>query len=228
MIYGIYQHQESKKRIILIGAPGSGKGTQAQFLSKKYCIPTISTGNILRSYANLDNEVDVIDIANCMSRGTLVNDEIVINLVIKRLSDKDCCHGFLLDGFPRTLSQAKALKQAKINLDFIVELVVPDEILVERILGRRIHLSSGRIYHTKFYPPKIDGKDDITGDNLYHRLDDHENIIRKRLKEYHKQMIPLIYFYKKEAQMGRIHYLKIDASDESSVVNIGLTNLLLI
>ncbi|WWP00177.1 MAG: adenylate kinase [Candidatus Dasytiphilus stammeri] len=226
MRYGISKHQERKKRIILMGAPGSGKGTQSQFISKKYCIPTISTGNILRSYVNC-NQFDVLDISNCMSRGLLVNDEIVINLVIKRLFDKDCYHGFLLDGFPRTISQAKALKRADIKLDYIVELVVSDDILVERLIGRRIHLSSGRIYHTKFCPPKIEGKDDITGDDLYHRLDDHENIIRTRLREYHKQMIPLISFYKKEAQMGNIHYIKINGSEESSVVHTGLTNILI-
>ncbi|WWO99660.1 MAG: adenylate kinase [Candidatus Dasytiphilus stammeri] len=217
---------KSKKRILLIGPPGSGKGTQAQFISNKYIIPTISTGNILRTYANVDNELGA-SIYQSMSRGKLVNDEIVIYLVIKRLSEKDCCNGFLLDGFPRTIFQAKALKQAGIKLDYLLELVVPDEIVVERIIGRRIHLSSGRIYHNKFYPPKIEGKDDITGDDLYHRLDDRENIIYQRLNEYHQQMRALISFYKKESEIGLIQYYKINGNDESSVVNTTLTNLLI-
>ncbi|WWO95240.1 MAG: nucleoside monophosphate kinase [Candidatus Dasytiphilus stammeri] len=215
-----------QKSIILIGAPGSGKGTQAQFISNKYSIPIISTSNILRTYAKLEDNDISKKIYQSMSIGNLVNDKLVINLIIKRLSHTDCKKGFLLDGFPRTILQAQALKKSGIKLDYFLELVVSDNILVERLLGRRIHLSSGRIYHTKFYPPKIKDKDDLTGEKLYHRFDDHENIIHKRLKEYHKQMIPLISFYKQEAQMGLIQYFKIDGSSESSIVNIALTNLL--
>ncbi|WWO98637.1 MAG: adenylate kinase [Candidatus Dasytiphilus stammeri] len=215
-----------KRCIILIGAPGSGKGTQAQFISKKYEIPNISTGDMLRTYANSDNHLSS-DIYKSMLRGKLVDDEMVINLVKKRLSHKDCENGFLLDGFPRTLVQAQALKEAGIKVNYVLELDVPDDIIVERIVGRRIHLSSGRIYHTKFSPPKIEGKDDITGDDLYHRFDDNETLVRKRLKEYHRKTIPLIDFYKTEMEKGLIRYFIIDGNYESSVINTVLSKILI-
>ncbi|WWO99056.1 MAG: adenylate kinase [Candidatus Dasytiphilus stammeri] len=212
-------------RIVLLGAPGAGKGTQAQFICKKYGIPKISTGDMLREYFK-NNDLLTQTSKKIMEVGKLVPDELVINLVKQRLGHKDCRHGFLLDGFPRTINQVSAMNQADIIVDYVLEFVVPDEIIIERIIGRRIHLPSGRIYHIRSSPPKIEGKDDLTGENLSIRQDDHEDMIRQRLIEYHQQTVPLTSYYLKEADTGFIKYYQIDGTAEIKAVNAALVNIL--
>lgn len=182
-------------RLMLLGAPGAGKGTQAQLLVKEYNIPQISTGDMLRS-AVANNTPLGQSAKKIMASGALVPDEIMIDLVKERLNEADCHRGFLLDGFPRTIAQAEALKEAGIYLDYVIELKVPDEEIIKRITGRRIHPASGRLYHIDYHPPKNDNQDDITGEPLIQRPDDCEQIIRKRLEVYHKQTEPLINYYK--------------------------------
>ncbi|WWO98038.1 MAG: adenylate kinase [Candidatus Dasytiphilus stammeri] len=212
-------------RVILIGAPGAGKGTQAQFICEKYGIPKISTGDMLREYFK-NNDLLSQTSKKIMEVGKLVPDELVINLVKERLCHKDCRHGFLLDGFPRTINQVSAMNQADILVDYVLEFVVPDSIIIERIIGRRIHLPSGRIYHIKSSPPKIEGKDDLTGENLSIRQDDHEDMIRQRLIEYHQQTVPLTSYYIKEADTGFTKYYKIDGTAEIKAVNAALVSIL--
>ena len=197
-------------RIILLGAPGAGKGTQAQYLQKKYHIPQISTGDMLRTAIKSGSETG-LTVKKIINSGLLVTDEIVVSLVKERIAQDDCANGFLLDGFPRTLAQAKSLKKIT-NIDYIIELNVADDYIIERITGRRIHASSGRVYHIKFNPPKIADKDDVTGEFLTRRNDDQENIVRKRLDEYHSMTHPLLEFYKNEAASVGIKYIKIDGS----------------
>ncbi|WWP00731.1 MAG: adenylate kinase [Candidatus Dasytiphilus stammeri] len=212
-------------RVVLLGAPGTGKGTQAQFICEQYGIPKISTGDMLRKYFK-NNEIISQTSKKIMEGGKLVPDELVINLVKERLCHKDCRHGFLLDGFPRTIHQLSAMNQADIIVDYVLEFVVPDEIIIERIIGRRIHLPSGRIYHIKYSPPKIEGKDDLTGENLSIRQDDHEDLIRQRLIEYHQQTVPLTSYYIKEAHAGVTKYYQIDGTAEIKAVNAALATIL--
>ncbi|MFN6885020.1 adenylate kinase, partial [Proteus mirabilis] len=167
-------------RIILLGAPGAGKGTQAQFIKENYGIPQISTGDMLRAAVSAGTELGLKAKA-LMDNGQLVTDELVIALVKERIKQDDCRNGFLLDGFPRTIPQADAMKEAGINVDFVLEFAVPDEIIVERIVGRRVHAPSGRVYHIKFNPPKVENRDDVTGEELTTRKDDQEETVRKRL-----------------------------------------------
>ncbi|WWP02158.1 MAG: adenylate kinase [Candidatus Dasytiphilus stammeri] len=208
-------------RIILLGAPGAGKGTQALFISNRYSIPIISTGNILRTLIKTCK-----DIKEYMTLGKLVKDDFVIQQVKKRISQKDCNNGFLLDGFPRNLLQAHALKIANIKIDYVFNLFVPDKIIIDRIIGRRIHLTSGRIYHIKFYPPKIKDKDDITGEELQIRQDDYENIVLNRLNEYHQYTAPLIPFYINEAKMGLTRYYQIDGTNKITLINAHIKKIL--
>jgi adenylate kinase len=188
-------------RLMLLGGPGAGKGTQANKLIKHFNIPQISTGDMLR--ASIANGSELGKHAkSIMESGKLVSDEIIINLVKERLSLADCEHGFLFDGFPRTIQQANALKDTGIKLDHVIEIAVPDEEIIKRLSGRRVHLSSGRVYHMIFNPPAVDNKDDVTGEELVQREDDKEETILNRLKVYHKETEPLIDYYKRWASTG--------------------------
>ncbi|ETS33139.1 adenylate kinase [Photorhabdus temperata] len=212
-------------RIILLGAPGAGKGTQAQFIMEKYGIPQISTGDMLRTAVKAGTELG-LKAKGLMDNGKLVTDELVIALVKERIQQDDCRNGFLLDGFPRTIPQADAMKEAGINVDYVLEFDVPDELIVERIIGRRVHAPSGRVYHIKFNPPAVENKDDVTGEELTIRKDDHEDIVRKRLVEYHQQTAPLVSYYQKEAETGNTQYFRIDGTRKVSEVSEELANIL--
>ena len=182
-------------KLILLGAPGAGKGTQAQYLTEKYGIPQISTGDMLRAAVKLGTELGQIA-KKVMDQGGLVSDELVVNLVKERITHNDCTKGFLFDGFPRTIPQAQALKDAGISIDGVVEIDVADEEIIKRMSGRRVHPGSGRTYHLVFNAPKQTGKDDVTGEDLVQRADDQEDTVRQRLSIYHQQTAPLIDFYK--------------------------------
>jgi adenylate kinase len=188
-------------RLILLGPPGAGKGTQAGFITDAYGIPQISTGDMLRAAVKAGTALGLAA-KKVMDAGSLVSDDIIIGLVRERLKEADCAKGYLFDGFPRTLPQAEALKGAGIALDFVLEIDVPDAEIIERMAGRRVHLASGRTYHVAFNPPKVSGKDDVTGDDLIQRDDDREETVRKRLTVYHAQTQPLIEYYTKWAATG--------------------------
>ena len=181
-------------RLILLGAPGAGKGTQAAFICQKYGIPQISTGDMLRAAVKAGTPLG-LQAKAVMASGGLVSDELIINLVKERIGQSDCASGFLFDGFPRTLPQADAMKVAGVKLDFVLEIDVPFEAIIERMSGRRSHPASGRIYHIKFNPPKADGLDDVTGEPLVQREDDKEETVRKRLEVYDAQTRPLVDYY---------------------------------
>jgi len=198
-------------RIILLGAPGAGKGTQAQFLMAKHSIPQISTGDMLRAAIKAGTDLGKQAKA-VMDAGQLVSDELIIGLVKERIAQDDCKGGFLLDGFPRTIPQADAMKENGVNVDHVVEFDVPDEVIVERMAGRRVHSGSGRVYHLVYNPPKEAGKDDVTGDDLSIRPDDEEATVRKRLAIYHEQTKPLVNYYKAEAEQRHCAYLTIDGT----------------
>jgi len=182
-------------KLILLGAPGAGKGTQAQYLTEKYGIPQISTGDMLRAAVKAGTELGQIA-QKVMAEGGLVTDELIINLVKERIAEDDCQKGFLFDGFPRTIPQAQALKDANVSIDAVVEINVADEEIIKRMSGRRVHPGSGRTYHLVFNAPKQMGKDDVTGEDLVQRADDQENTVRQRLSIYHQQTAPLVDFYK--------------------------------
>jgi len=188
-------------RLILLGPPGAGKGTQAAFITKKYGIPQISTGDMLRAAVKAGTPLG-IEAKKVMDAGGLVSDEIIIGLVKDRLQQPDCQAGYLFDGFPRTIPQAEAMKAAGVKLDFVLEIDVPEEDIIERMSGRRVHLSSGRTYHLKFNPPRVAGKDDVTGEDLIQRDDDREETVRKRLDVYRAQTRPLIAYYGDWAKTG--------------------------
>lgn len=188
-------------RLILLGAPGAGKGTQATFICKKYGIPQISTGDMLRAAVKAGTEMGVAA-KRVMDSGGLVSDEIIIGLVKERIAQPDCANGFLFDGFPRTIVQADAMKAAGVKLDLVLEIDVPDEAIVERMSGRRSHTASGRTYHVKFNPPKVDGKDDVTGEDLIQRDDDQEATVLNRLEVYKAQTRPLVGYYTDWAATG--------------------------
>jgi len=199
-------------RIILLGAPGAGKGTQAQFLTKRYNIPQISTGDMLRAAIKAGTEMGKMAKA-AMDAGKLVTDEIIIGLVKDRIAEDDCKNGYLLDGFPRTLAQADAVTNAGINIDAVIEIDVADSEIVKRMSGRRAHLASGRTYHIIFNPPKVEGKDDVTGEDLVQRDDDKEEVVLDRLKVYHEQTKPLIGYYKEQAAKNpKITYITVDGT----------------
>ena len=188
-------------RLILLGAPGAGKGTQANFIKEKYNIPQISTGDMLRAAIKAGTELGLAA-KKVMDAGGLVSDDIMIGLVKNRLQEADCANGYLFDGFPRTIAQADAMKDNGINVDYVLEIDVPDELIVERMSGRRSHPASGRVYHTKFNPPKVADTDDITGEPLVQRDDDKEETVKKRLAVYHNQTEVLLGYYNKWAQSG--------------------------
>ena len=186
-------------RIIMLGAPGAGKGTQAQFITERFGIPQISTGDMLRAAVKAESELGK-QVKQVMASGGLVSDDIIIALIEERVKQPDCKNGFLLDGFPRTIPQAEALKNQGIDIDYVVEIAVEDEEIVSRLSGRRVHEDSGRIYHVKYDPPKTEGKDDVTGEPLVQREDDQEETVRKRLEIYHEQTAPLINYYQEWAK----------------------------
>ncbi|GLX87047.1 adenylate kinase [Thalassotalea loyana] len=198
-------------RIILLGAPGAGKGTQAQFLMAKFGIPQISTGDMLRAAIKAGTELGK-KAKEVMDAGQLVSDELIIGLVKERIAQDDCKAGFLLDGFPRTIPQADAMKANGIDVDHVIEFDVPDEVIVERMGGRRVHAGSGRVYHIVYNPPKVEGVDDETGEELSIRPDDEEATVRKRLGIYHEQTKPLVDYYQGEAQAGNCQYLTVDGT----------------
>ena len=207
-------------RIILLGPPGAGKGTQAQLISKDYHVPQISTGDMLRS-AVKSNTALGLTAKEIMDQGGLVPDHLMIALVKERITNRDCDRGFLLDGFPRTLAQAEALDQENIEISLIIELVIDDEIIVRRMTGRLVHPGSGRIYHREFNPPEKPGLDDLTGEELIQRIDDSEETVRKRLKVYHDQTEPLTNYYQQCSEAKKVNsplYFRIDASKSVEAV----------
>jgi len=213
-------------RIILLGAPGAGKGTQAQFITEKFGIPQISTGDMLRAavkaQTDLGKQVEAV-----MASGRLVTDEIIIALVKERIAGDDCKAGFLFDGFPRTIPQAQALVDAKIAIDVVLEIDVDDDEIVKRLSGRRVHPDSGRVYHVDFNPPKIEGRDDETGEPLVQRDDDKEETVRKRLAVYHEQTKPLVEFYERQADAGAsVRVVSVDGVAPVDQIRDQILNLL--
>ncbi|MGC9385497.1 MAG: adenylate kinase [Hydrogenovibrio sp.] len=199
-------------KFILLGAPGAGKGTQAQFLTQKFDIPQISTGDMLRAAIKAQTPLGQ-QAKEFMDAGKLVTDDIIIGLVKDRIAEPDCANGFLLDGFPRTVPQADALQNAGVAIDAIIEIDVPDSEIVNRMAGRRVHPASGRTYHLTYNPPKVDGKDNDTGEDLIQRDDDKPEVVLDRLNVYHEQTAPLIGYYTKEAaQNPSLKYIKVDGT----------------
>ena len=188
-------------RLILLGGPGAGKGTQAGYITQKYAIPQISTGDMLRSAVKAGTPTGLAARA-VMDRGELVSDAIIVALVKERVLAPDCARGFLFDGFPRTIPQAEAVKSSGIDVDHVLEIAVDDAVIIDRMSGRRVHLPSGRTYHVKYNPPKVEGKDDLTGEPLIQRDDDSEETVKKRLAVYHQQTMPLVEFYARWAGSG--------------------------
>ncbi len=213
-------------RIILLGAPGAGKGTQAQFLTKKYNIPQISTGDMLRAAIKAGTEMGKMA-KSAMDAGQLVTDEIIIGLVKDRIAEDDCKNGYLLDGFPRTLPQADAVTNAGIEIDAVIEIDVPDSEIVTRMAGRRAHLPSGRTYHIAYNPPKVEGKDDVTGEDLVQRDDDKEAVVLDRLKVYHDLTKPLIGYYKELAEkVDNLRYITVDGTADIADVEASIVSKL--
>ncbi len=196
-------------RLILLGPPGAGKGTQAQFICDEYGIPQISTGDMLRSAVEagtpLGRKVKVV-----MDSGALVSDDVIVALVKERIAQPDCANGFLFDGFPRTIPQAEALVDAGVDLDYVLEIDVADQEIIRRLSGRRVHPRSGRVYHVAFNPPRREGLDDETGEPLVQRDDDKEETIRNRLRVYREQTFPLVAFYKARAEVADVRYVRVD------------------
>ena len=199
-------------KVILLGGPGAGKGTQANFIKEKYNIPQISTGDMLRAAVKAGTEMGIAA-KKVMDAGGLVSDEIILGLVKERTAEADCANGFLFDGFPRTLAQAESLKTQGVDIDAVVEIAVEDAEIVRRMSGRRVHVASGRTYHVVFNPPKVEGKDDETGEDLIQRADDAEDTVLKRLEVYHAQTAPLIGYYSAWATSGEDNaprYIRIE------------------
>ncbi len=213
-------------RIILLGAPGAGKGTQAQFLTKKYNIPQISTGDMLRAAIKAGTDMGKMAKA-AMDAGQLVTDEIIIGLVKDRIAEDDCKNGYLLDGFPRTLPQADAVTSAGIEIDAVIEIDVPDSEIVTRMAGRRAHLASGRTYHIVYNPPKVEGKDNETGEDLVQRDDDKEDVVLDRLKVYHELTKPLVDYYKDQAsKVASLTYITVDGTADIADVEASIVSKL--
>ena len=205
-------------KVLLLGAPGAGKGTQAQFIKEAFNIPQISTGDMLRAAVKAGTSLG-IEAKKIMDAGGLVRDDIIIGLVKERIQEADCANGFLFDGFPRTLAQAEAMKEAGVVLDFVVEIDVPDEVIVERMSGRRVHVASGRTYHLVYNPAKVAGKDDETGEDLIQRDDDQAETVQKRLNVYHEQTEVLVDYYGKQSvETGLPGYIKVDGTQDVNEV----------
>lgn len=202
-------------KIILLGPPGAGKGTQANLIKEKYNIPQISTGDMLRAAVSAGTELG-IEAKKVMDAGGLVSDDLILGLVKERISEDDCINGYLFDGFPRTIVQAEAMATAGIDVDYVIEIKVEDEPIIKRMSGRRAHLASGRTYHVEFNPPKVEGKDDVTGEDLVQRDDDQEETVRNRLNVYHEQTSPLIKFYTEESNKddAKIKYISVNGMQE--------------
>ena len=201
-------------RFILLGPPGAGKGTQASFITKQYGVPQISTGDMLRAAIKAGSELGM-KAKKLMDAGQLVSDEVILDLVKHRIEEPDCKGGFLFDGFPRTLAQAESMKNAGLHIDYVVEIAVPDEEIIQRMSGRRVHLASGRTYHVKFNPPKIADRDDLTGEPLILRQDDQPETVKERLHVYHAQTQPLIQYYtswEATGQKGAPHHCKVSGT----------------
>jgi adenylate kinase len=204
-------------RVILLGSPGSGKGTQAQFITKKFNIPQISTGDMLRAAVKAGTPLGV-EAKKVMDTGGLVSDDIILGLIKERIAEADCKNGFLLDGFPRTITQAEELAVMGVDIDHVIEIVVSDEEIINRLGGRRMHLESGRIYHIQFHPPKMQGVDDVTGEPLVQRDDDKEETVRRRLEVYQQQTKPLVDFYSQAAEQGKIIFNSIAGEGDVSTI----------
>ena len=200
-------------RIILLGMPGAGKGTQAQIIEEGLAIANVSTGAILREVSKSESDLGQ-KVQTYLNSGQLVPDEIIIEMLVERISKDDCNNGFILDGFPRNIEQAKSLDQAGVSIDLVIYLKILEEQIIERMSGRRIHLASGRSYHTTFNPPKVDGKDDLTGEDLVQRSDDKPDVIKKRLEVYFNETEPMLDFYKNKD----IQFYEIDASESVKAV----------
>ncbi|HJM15674.1 MAG TPA: adenylate kinase [SAR86 cluster bacterium] len=205
-------------KIILLGPPGAGKGTQAEVLCETFSIPHISTGNMLREAVEEETNLG-LEAKALMDAGILVSDEVIVGLVEVRISKEDCNNGFLFDGFPRTIPQAQALVERDINIDSVVEIHVPDEDIIERMSGRRMHQGSGRNYHIAYNPPNIDGKDDVTGEDLIQREDDKPKTVKDRLKVYENQTSPLINFYSKMSEQDKLKYVKVSGTSSPEEVS---------
>ncbi len=213
-------------RIILLGAPGAGKGTQAEYLRENYSIPQISTGDMLRAAVKAGSPLGQ-QVKSVMESGGLVTDEIIIALIKDRITQADCAKGFLFDGFPRTIPQAQALVDAGIDIDVVLEIDVPDSEIVRRLSGRRVHPGSGRIYHIENKPPKVAGVDDVTAEPLIQREDDKEETVRKRLAVYHNQTKPLVDFYKKAASEKKsLRFLSMGGVGDIATIRASLKTLL--
>jgi adenylate kinase len=215
-------------RIILLGAPGAGKGTQATFIKDHYNIPQISTGDMLRAAVKAGTPLG-LEAKSYMTSGGLVPDAVIIGLVKERIKEDDCNNGFLFDGFPRTIPQADAMKEAGVMIDYVVEIDVPDSAIIERMSGRRSHPESGRTYHTTFNPPKVEGKDDVTGEDLVQREDDKEDTVKKRLEVYHDQTKPLVDYYASWANNGTEgapKHVKVNGLGEMNTIRDNILNAL--
>lgn len=195
-------------RIILLGSPGSGKGTQARFITEYFGIPQISTGDMLRAAVRAGTPLG-LEAKKQMEAGGLVPDDIILGLIKERIAEPDYQNGFLFDGFPRTIAQAEGLADMKVDIDYVIEIAVDDEEIIRRLSGRRIHSGSGRVYHIEFNPPTVAGQDDVTGEPLIQRDDDREETVRKRLKVYHRQTKPLVDYYRRAAEKGAARFASI-------------------
>lgn len=212
--------------IILLGAPGAGKGTQARFITEKFGIPQISTGDMLRTAVRERTELG-LQVEEIMARGALVSDEIIVALVLERIGRDDCAGGFLFDGFPRTIPQARSTTEAGVEFDIVLNIAVDDEEIVRRLSGRRTHPASGRVYHVEFNPPKVEGRDDETGEELIQRDDDREDTVRERLRVYHQQTEPLFAFYRGLAAEGLpLRVLNVDGTAPVTEIRDAIFRLL--
>ena len=212
-------------KIILLGPPGAGKGTQAETLCEAFSIPHISTGNMLREAVDEETELG-LEAKALMDAGILVSDEVIVGLVEDRISKGDCKNGFLFDGFPRTIPQAQALVDRDIPIDAVIEIHVPDQDIIERMSGRRMHPGSGRNYHVIYNPPKIDGKDDLTGEDLVQREDDEPETVKDRLKVYEDQTAPLIDFYSEMSKQEKLKYIKVSGTSTPEEVSSEILSML--
>ena len=212
-------------KLILLGPPGAGKGTQAEEICKKFKLPHISTGNMLREAVEAKTPLG-LQAKELMDKGILISDEVINALVVDRISKDDCEQGFLFDGYPRTIPQAESLIEAKVKIDYVVEIDVPDQEIITRMSGRRVHVPSGRNYHIKFNPPKEEGKDDMTGEELIQREDDKPETVKDRLDVYRDQTLPLIDFYLNLSKKTELNYLRINGSSSPKEVSEAILNSL--
>ena len=219
--YSTVNMQRRTMRVILLGAPGAGKGTQAAFITDQFNIPQISTGDMLRAAVRVGSKLGLAA-KQVMDAGELMPDALIVNLVKDRISRDDCRHGYLFDGFPRTIGQAEAMQRENIAIDCVVEIMVADEEIIHRLSGRRVHPGSGRVYHVQFNPPQRPGVDDVSGEALIQRADDQEATVRKRLQVYHEQTAPLIRFYRDQSGANAPSYLRVDGAGDVREVTANL------